>query len=703
MVPVLKMEGIEQMIPILLAATILLLHLLLWGVALWRQRPFPWSHIFQYVYLIRYSLLTEVALLLTGALALSTLSNTLGNFFVLTTWWEVALTTCFAILVAWVVMTTMRLTISSAPAFFALTPLKELPWPEWLFALLFSLAALPTLYAIVQQSGRDPLLLGIGISAGVALAWLLRTVALWIKGPVGRVFQRLRIDRVSRRLLQAADYAEIEKHQRATSFIVLALLLYAAGFWLLMPNQPWTVPAPAILYLHLLLIVFGWLLPGLALFFDRFRLPLSLVLVVLIIAFAALSNTDHFFVLRDKPITAAAAPVSPDEALTNRLEQRAQLGCSALTVITTSGGGIRSALWTAKVLTELQRAVGRSFSDSIAVISSVSGGSVGAMYFVDAFTPAGPPADAQLDEIVKAAGSPSLAPTVWGLVYPDLWRIFFAIPGWDRTRDRGWALEEAWKARLVTPEATLGDWRQGVSEGWRPAVIFNTTLVETGEHFLFTTLDGLDGGPTTPSRWATRHFGAAYADYDVGVATAARLSATFPYVSPIARAIYNSEPITPTYHFADGGYYDNNGVAAVVEWLDAVNPAQTTRAMVPKRSSQVLVIQIRASDSQSAKEETTQQDSGSWLYGLAGPVITLLNVNSTAQITRGDVELRLLERAYQGVIAKQANFQLTSDGALSWQLSNRQRDQILAGWNSADNQAQVAEIKQFFAENGCTS
>lgn len=691
------------MVPILLAAAILLLHLLLWGVPIWRQRPFPWSHIIQYVYLIRYSLLTEVALLLTGALALNALSSTIGNFFVLTTWWEVALTTCFAILVAWVAMTTMRLTISSAPAFFALTPIKELAWPEWRFAVVFALAALPTLYAIVQQSGRDWLPLGIGIGAGIALAWLLRALADRIKAPVGRLFQRLRLDRVSRRLLEAADYAEIEKHQRATSFIVSAVALYAVGFWLLMPNRPWTVPAPAILYIHLLLIIFGWLLPGLALFFDRFRVPLSLVVIVVTIAFAALANTDHFFILREKPISAATAPLAPAEVLANRIEQRSQPSCSAVTVITASGGGIRSALWTAKVLTELQRTMGKSFSDSIAVISSVSGGSVGALYFLDAFTPLGPPPTEKLDQIVEAAGSPSLAPTVWGLVYPDLWRLFFAIPGWDRTRDRGWALEEAWKTHLLTPEATLGDWRQGVVDGWRPAVIFNTTLVESGEHFLFTTLDGLEGSPALPTRWATRHFGAAYANYDIGVATAARLSATFPYVSPIARGIYNSEPISPTYHFADGGYYDNNGVAAVVEWLDAVNPNPTGRAMTPKLGNQVLVIQIRASDKQPGDAETTDQNRGSWLYGLAGPIITLLNVNSTAQITRGDVELRLLERAYQGVIAKQAQFQLHSDGALSWQLSDSQRAQILDGWNSAENQAQLAEIKQFFTESGCTN
>ncbi|MEZ4860280.1 MAG: patatin-like phospholipase family protein [Caldilineaceae bacterium] len=690
-------------IPVLFAIGVLLLHLIIFGVTIWRQWPLPWSHILQYLYLIRYSLLTEVALLLSGALAITTLSSMLGNLFVLTTWWDIALATWFATLVAWVAMTTMRLTIRSAHPILGLQLLKEPAWPEWLFALIFALATLPALYAIWVQSPREPFTVGVGIGVGLGVAWVMRWLADLVSGPIGKLLQFLGLDRATRRLLEAANYDEVAKHQRALSFIVLALTLYIAGFWLLMPNRPWTLPAPALLYLYLLLILFGWLLPGLALWLDRYRVPLSLVLLTVVIAFGALASTDHFFVLRDKPIIAAQAPLPPAEVLANRLDQRAMPSCSAYTVITASGGGIRASLWTAKVLTELQRAVGKSFSDSIALISSVSGGSVGTMYFVDSFTPAGPPDDARLAQIVAAAGHPSLAPTVWGLVYPDLWRLVFAIPGWDRTRDRGWALEEAWKAQMMDPGATLGDWRQGVIAGWRPAVVFNTTLVETGEQFLFTTLDGLNGGSTTPARWTTRHFSAVYPQYDVSVATAARLSATFPYVSPVARASYKRTPVTPTYHFADGGYYDNNGVAAVVEWLEAVNPTSSqTRAILPKRTNQVLVIQIRATDTQPGQQELGEKSRGGWLYSLAGPIITLLNVNSTTQLTRGDIELRLLERAYQDVVTKQAKFQLASDGALSWQLSATQRDQILAGWDSPANQAQLEEIKQFFAANGCS-
>jgi len=49
--------------------------------------------------------------------------------------------------------------------------------------------------------------------------------------------------------------------------------------------------------------------------------------------------------------------------------------------------------------------------------------------------------------------------------------------------------------------------------------------------------------------------------YDVTVATAARLSATFPYVTP---ASCSDQP-GPQPHIVDSGYYDNYGMATLVE------------------------------------------------------------------------------------------------------------------------------------------
>ena len=63
---------------------------------------------------------------------------------------------------------------------------------------------------------------------------------------------------------------------------------------------------------------------------------------------------------------------------------------------------------------------------------------------------------------------------------------------------------------------------------------------------------------------------------DIALVSAARLSATFPIVSPSARAA-GSWPKRYRYHFVDGGYYDNYGMSTLLEWLDdALTSAPST-------------------------------------------------------------------------------------------------------------------------------
>ena len=58
------------------------------------------------------------------------------------------------------------------------------------------------------------------------------------------------------------------------------------------------------------------------------------------------------------------------------------------------------------------------------------------------------------------------------------------------------------------------------------------------------------------------------------VSTAARLSATFPYVTPAARALPRADLVPnsdaeslSTYHVVDGGYADNEGAVTSVDWM----------------------------------------------------------------------------------------------------------------------------------------
>jgi hypothetical protein len=69
-----------------------------------------------------------------------------------------------------------------------------------------------------------------------------------------------------------------------------------------------------------------------------------------------------------------------------------------------------------------------AFSKSIRLISSVSGGGVGAMYFVNQFTATGGlPAEKELTQVVADAQTSSLEDVSWGLAYHDLWHVILPI------------------------------------------------------------------------------------------------------------------------------------------------------------------------------------------------------------------------------------------------------------------------------------
>ena len=53
-----------------------------------------------------------------------------------------------------------------------------------------------------------------------------------------------------------------------------------------------------------------------------------------------------------------------------------------LVVVTAAGGGIQAAAWTAQVLAGLDRIYGPDFTRSVGLVSGVSGGSVGTMYYM---------------------------------------------------------------------------------------------------------------------------------------------------------------------------------------------------------------------------------------------------------------------------------------------------------------------------------
>jgi len=230
--------------------------------------------------------------------------------------------------------------------------------------------------------------------------------------------------------------------------------------------------------------------------------------------------------------------------------------------------------------------------------------------------------------------------------------------------DRGQALEWAW-TRDSGLTKTLVDWRDDVYAGNRPASIFNATLVDTGERLLIgTTRIGWN------STLGLRNFEDLYPASDVQIVTAARLSASFAYVSPAAR----SDLPGPQFHVVDGGYYDNYGMTSLMQWLQE---ALEESGALPKR---ILVVQIRGTPPDPPDRPDA---SRGWFYQAWAPLEAMLQVRTTGQLSNNEDEfLRLQQQwASRGVEIDNAVFQFCgARPPLSWHLSGHDKEAIVTEW-----------------------
>lgn len=302
--------------------------------------------------------------------------------------------------------------------------------------------------------------------------------------------------------------------------IVLGVAVYIALYFAFAPDLPgvldgcrpvayvgWTVCFPAVAYVLLLGTILGLLLCFLAFLFDYVRAPVLLGLVLLLALSFRWSALDHFY-----PVTARSRPSVSDQGLDLATLLRARIAASPvkgaggrLVVVATAGGGIVTAGWTATVLGGLDEVTQGLFGDRLAVISSVSGGSFGTALFIDDQLQRPPAAggwQGRRQRNFDWATANSLRPAFWGMVFPDLLRLFrpgFAVMEWVdgpmvRIQDRAWAMEENWRQRIGrdrplgwTPPS-LVEVGKAAAEGRVAVPIINAMLVENGVPYALTPL-----------------------------------------------------------------------------------------------------------------------------------------------------------------------------------------------------------------------
>lgn len=684
----------------------------------------------QYVYFLRIPILMTLlfVVLALGDATSPGFSKATRGIFDVENWTELVVGSTMAFLLSWSAMIACRIQVAYGDTRFNVLPpaaikvRSEVNWWSIAFWALPGCMVIARMVAVAQFSRHTAR--SLAAAAGAPIALVLLCIADWWRlrergtdddpdhafvFPFGQKVKNSPL--VSNRAwfqgivkwFGEGYWDDIQKrarsgHMLAISMVSLLFAVYGVGGIVLRPSWGHLRWVPVVYFLLLIGALLIWIGAGLSFWLDRFRVPVVISVLTVLTIMNAVRDSDHYYAAQKKSYGETLQ--TPQEFLSSWLE-RHKNDHDPLVVVDAAGGGIQASAWTAEVLTKTDSSIcgGGRFKNSILLMSSVSGGSVGTMYYADSYITNEAP-----ERVRSLARQSSLREIGWGIAYFDLLRW---VPFWPTGHDRASAMEVAWnhyssreeRSEWSGAKHTLGSWSRGV-----PAVLLNSTVVESGQRFV------LGNFRTDGTTYPGLAFQNLYSDCDVRISTAARLSATFPFVSPVARERGCTDPDHPTYHLADGGYYDNFGISSSLEFLKAAGLTREKLDIGNKygHEHKLLWVLIRAFPDDPTDQLPSVVEGwkagASWGWGqqVAAPITTMLAVRTSGQKERGNLELRqYLDSIDPGTVP--VAFVFVGDNApLSWHLQRSQKKSIDDGWKRWQVEQPGSALSTVQGQFGCS-
>lgn len=284
-------------------------------------------------------------------------------------------------------------------------------------------------------------------------------------------------------------------------------------------------------------------------------------------------------------------------AILNQWKRKQGSDKPVMFLINTSGGGIRSATFTMNALQQLDSMFGGELMKRTFLISGASGGMLGAAYFRELYhrKQNGAAINLQSKQYVEDISNDLLSPLFSSFVTRDL--IGPAKPfmkhGYKYTKDRGYAFEQ--KLNENTHgflDKTLKDYYEPEQKAKVPLIFFNAVITRDGRKLVMA---------THPARFMMRPitdspniqpFDADAIDFhsffknqnaeNIGILSALRMNATFPYVLPNVWL-----PTNPVIDVMDAGLRDNFGQETSLRFVEVF------RDWLKENTSKVVLLQLR--------------------------------------------------------------------------------------------------------------
>ena len=255
-------------------------------------------------------------------------------------------------------------------------------------------------------------------------------------------------------------------------------------------------------------------------------------------------------------------------------------------LISAEGGGIRAAYWTAVSLEDLSQSRTTRLTADTAVISGVSGGSLGVATFLAAQEL---PAAARLPCIREFLSGDFLSPLLAGLLFLDVPRLI--LPTWLIGTHRGDYFENDIARRWLTLTGRDYFYRPltqaAGNDQRRPDVYFNATDAISGEFVTLTSRQTSEANASGKPRLSPLNVAILNRLPNLRIAQAVHMSARFPYLSPnpdlripatdLSLLLYGQSASVSAFgndakaslaSLVDGGYFDNSGLWPALHVLE---------------------------------------------------------------------------------------------------------------------------------------
>jgi hypothetical protein len=498
----------------------------------------------------------------------------------------------------------------------------------------------------------------------------------------------------------------IQQHHFSASIFFVILIVSIIGLSLISHYSIFMIPAGATIFL-----IFSLYLMVTGAFYTRLKTWTVTIGILVIVGLNFISGIDKFkslnyaYGMNYKAEPAIYSTANFDALSSDSIvaydKARARLTLEKwklknkktkpkLVILNVSGGGLRSALWSIEVLQQLDKHTNGEIYPNIHMITGSSGGMLGAAFYRELKYLQQQnicPIDLNGDSIKTLMAKDLLNPVTYTLAVNDL---FFRLKDVSYNNinypmDRGWSFDKRLNENtLGVLNKTFGGYTALEQNSEMPWMVLGPTIVGDGRKLLMSTLGTSYLTYTKPYQGVghDREYNAVeflrlfknQGAADLSFLTALRLSASFPYITPLVNM-----PSKPDIQLIDAGVRDNDGFELSLRYIFAM------KQWLKENTSGVVILQIKANrpDEIPIKDETvTTIDK--MVLPIGGVLksfhnLQIYNKSLLMELSRDELELPV-------EVVRFSLLHDRKDVSLSWHLTNYEKQEIVETFDSESNQ-----------------